>query len=45
MYSFEYVCFSSMGNCVVTPKALPLGIIVTLCMGSAPEVKEATRAN
>ena len=35
-WSFVSLYLSSLGSCIVTPNAIPLGIIETLCTGSAP---------
>ena len=38
IYFLGSPCFSSTGSCMVNPRALPRGIMVTLCTGSAPSV-------
>ena len=35
MYWRGWMCFSSIGSCMVTPSAMPVGRIVTLWTGSA----------
>mmetsp|Transcript_19200 Transcript_19200/g.42743 ORF Transcript_19200/g.42743 Transcript_19200/m.42743 type:complete len:263 (-) Transcript_19200:603-1391(-) len=40
----DMLVWSPSGNCITMPKALPRGIMVALCTGSAPGVLIATRA-